>query len=72
MGNPVGEEDDKEAGEGAGNHFFTFFLRLFVGRAGEHSEATHDQHAKEDETSDRQEGGEEAVYDTTNGVVATV
>lgn len=30
LGDPVGEEDDEKTGQGAGNHFFAFFLRLLV------------------------------------------
>ncbi len=33
LGDPIGEEDDKEAREGASDHFFTFFLSFFVSGA---------------------------------------
>lgn len=70
LGDPVGEEDDKEAGEGAGDHFFAFFLGFFVGGACEHGESTHDEHAKEDEAGDGHKSGEKGVDDTTQAIVA--
>lgn len=39
LGDPVGEEDDYKTGEGAGKHFFAFFLRFFVGCAREHGKS---------------------------------
>ena len=68
LGDPVGGKDDKEADEGTGDHFFAFFLGFFVGGAGEHGEAAHDQHTKEDEPGDSQEVGKETTDDPAKGV----
>lgn len=68
LGDPVGEKNDKEAREGAGDHFLTFFLRFFVGGSGQHGETTHDEHAKEDETGDGHKSGKKTIDDATKAV----
>jgi hypothetical protein len=68
LGDPVGEEDDEKASEGAGDHFFAFFLGLFVGGTREHGESSEYQHAKEDEARNSHDGGEKTVDDATEAV----
>lgn len=62
LGDPVGEEDDDKAGDGTGDHFFTFFLGFFVGGTSEHGKATHNKHAKENKAGK----GEDCWEDETN------
>jgi hypothetical protein len=62
---PVREENNGKASQRAGNHFLAFFLGFFIGCACEHSESTHDEHAKKNNSRELKNGGKEAVGDAT-------
>ncbi len=65
LGEPVGDKDNDKTGQGRGDHFFTLFLRLFVGGSGQHGKTTEDEHAKKDEAGEGENVGEEGVGNGT-------